>query len=141
MTGAFELETTADQQFMFNLKAANGEIIFTSQRYTTKQSAQKGIESTRTNATADERYDRLQSKSQQPYFVLKAPNNEIIGKSQMYSSPSAMEQGIRAVKRTRRTQLSSTTLDRSGSGRSSSESPTQIRCPTQITIRAPFLGP
>ena len=34
-----------------------------------------------------------------PYFVLKAANHEIIGKSEMYSSTSAMENGIESVKK------------------------------------------
>lgn len=107
MTGTFELKGTSDQQFMFNLKAGNGEIILTSERYTAKASAQNGIESVRTNAPDDERYERRTSTAEQPYFVLKAANHEIIGKSQMYSSPAAMENGIQSVK----THASDATLD------------------------------
>lgn len=42
----FEIKQTADGQFMFNLIAAGPrqEIIATSERYTTKQAAKKGIE-------------------------------------------------------------------------------------------------
>ncbi|MGL5119386.1 MAG: YegP family protein, partial [Plesiomonas shigelloides] len=36
MIGHFELKKASDGQFMFNLKASNGEIILTSERYTTK---------------------------------------------------------------------------------------------------------
>ncbi len=39
-----------DGQFYFRLKAANGEIIASSEGYTTKQSAQNGIEAIRTVA-------------------------------------------------------------------------------------------
>lgn len=48
--GKFELKPSSDNQFMFNLKASNDEIIATSERYTTKQSALNGIESVRKNA-------------------------------------------------------------------------------------------
>ena len=61
MSATYDLKPTADGQFMFNLKAANGEVILTSERYTTKQSAENGIESVRTNSPLDERYDRLEA--------------------------------------------------------------------------------
>lgn len=40
----------SDAGFHFVLKAANGEVIATSQVYTTKESCQKGIESVKANA-------------------------------------------------------------------------------------------
>ncbi len=98
MAAKYDLKGTADDQFMFNLKAANGEVILTSQRYTTKASAVNGIASVRENSPSDERYDRLESAASQPYFVLKATNGEVIGKSEMYSSASARDNGIESVK-------------------------------------------
>lgn len=98
MAGEYELKPTSDGQFMFNLKAGNGEVILTSERYTSKASAENGIESVRENAPDDDRYDRLESKSGQPYFTLKAANHEVIGKSEMYSSASARDNGIESVK-------------------------------------------
>jgi uncharacterized protein len=49
MAGKFVLKTSGDQ-FMFNLKAGNGEIIATSERYTTKEAAKNGIQSVKDNA-------------------------------------------------------------------------------------------
>ena len=43
----YELKKTSDDQYMFNLVAPNHEVIATSERYTTKQKAQQGIESVR----------------------------------------------------------------------------------------------
>jgi uncharacterized protein len=43
-------ELSRPGQFRFHLKAANGEIIAASQGYETKASAEKGIESVKTNA-------------------------------------------------------------------------------------------
>jgi uncharacterized protein YegP (UPF0339 family) len=98
MSALFELKRTADDQFMFNLKAANGEVILTSERYTGKSAATNGIDSVRRNAPDDERYDRLSAKNGSPYFTLKATNGQIIGVSEMYSSEQAMEKGIASVK-------------------------------------------
>ena len=39
------------------------------------------------------------SKADEPYFVLKAANGEVIGTSEMYSSTSAMRKGIASVKK------------------------------------------
>lgn len=83
---------------MFNLKAGNGEIILTSERYTAKSGAENGIESVRENSPFDERYDRRTSSANQPYFVLKAANGQVIGKSEMYSSTAARDNGIESVK-------------------------------------------
>lgn len=56
MAGKFELKETKNGQFMFNLKASNGQIIATSEQYTTKAAALNGIESVRKNA-ADAKLD------------------------------------------------------------------------------------
>ena len=96
--GYFELKNAATGTFMFNLKAANHEVILTSQIYKGKKSAEEGIASVQDNSTHDARYDRKTSKAGEPYFVLKAGNGEIIGNSEMYSSISAMEGGVESVK-------------------------------------------
>ncbi len=84
---------------MFNLMAGNNEIILTSERYKQRKSAEAGIESVKKNAPDDARFERKTAKSGEPYFVLKAGNGEIIGKSEMYSSTAAMEKGIESVKK------------------------------------------
>jgi uncharacterized protein len=98
MAGWYVLKKSGDQ-FMFNLKAGNGEVILTSERYTTKSGAQNGISSVQTNSPKDERYERKSSKAGEPYFVLKAANGEPIGTSEMYSSASARDNGIDSVKK------------------------------------------
>lgn len=50
MAAKFELFTDRAGEFRFNLKAANGEVIATSEGYTAKASALNGIESVRVNA-------------------------------------------------------------------------------------------
>jgi len=66
--------------------------------YESKSGAQGGIESVRKNGPIDDRYERRKSKKDEPYFVLKAGNGEPLGRSEMYSSESAMENGIQSVK-------------------------------------------
>jgi uncharacterized protein YegP (UPF0339 family) len=74
-------------------------VILTSQQYKEKSSAQNGIESVKKNAGNDANFTRNTSSSNQPYFVLKASNGQVIGTSEMYSSTSAMENGISSVKK------------------------------------------
>jgi uncharacterized protein YegP (UPF0339 family) len=98
MAGKFELKQAKNGQFMFNLKAGNGEIILTSEQYQAKSSAEQGINSVKANAPDDSRYDRKTASNGEFYFTLKAKNGEIIGKSEMYKSAAAMEKGIASVK-------------------------------------------
>ena len=98
MSSYFEIKPAAAGQFMFNLKAANNQVILTSQSYESKQGARGGIESVQKNAAADDRYERKTAEDNSPYFVLVATNGEVIGKSEMYSSTGAMEGGIASVK-------------------------------------------
>jgi uncharacterized protein YegP (UPF0339 family) len=97
MSGKFEISTTSSGKFMFNLKADNGQVVLTSQMYEAKASAFQGIESVRVNGVQDERFDRLMSTKDEPYFNLKAANGLVIGRSQMYSSTAAMENGVASV--------------------------------------------
>jgi uncharacterized protein YegP (UPF0339 family) len=97
MAAKFEMRKTADGQFMFNLKAGNGEIILTSETYKDKSSATGGIQSVRKNGVIAERYERKMNASSQPFFVLKASNGQTIGKSESYTSNAALENGIASV--------------------------------------------
>lgn len=50
MAGKFELYPDKSGQYRFRLKAGNGEVIAVSEAYTTKSSAEKGIQSVKNNA-------------------------------------------------------------------------------------------
>jgi uncharacterized protein len=95
----FILKRSADTQFFFNLLASNGEVILTSERYTTKASALKGTAAVGVNAPFQERYFKYNASNDQPYFVLRAANQEALGTSELYSSNAARDAGIDAVMR------------------------------------------
>lgn len=97
--GKFELKTAKNGQFFFNLKAGNGQIILTSEMYTTKTACKNGIESVQKNAADDSRYERKEGKNGKMHFNLKAGNHQVIGSSQMYADASGMENGIDSVKK------------------------------------------
>lgn len=96
--GKFEIKKDKSGQFRFNLKASNGQIILSSEAYSSRAACDNGIASVRKNSQEDGRYDRNTAKNGSPYFNLKASNGQVIGASEMYSSTAAMENGIASVK-------------------------------------------
>lgn len=96
--GTFERYTDRSGEFRFRLKAANGEPILASEGYTSASGRNNGIDSVRTNAPLDERYERKQTPAGYS-FTLKAGNHEVIGRSEVYTSASARDNGIDSVKR------------------------------------------
>ena len=93
----FEITTRKNGEFQFNLKASNGEVILTSEGYTTKAACLNGAESVKKNAVDEKRFEKLVAKNGKPYFTLKATNGQIIGQSQMYASERNRNNGIASV--------------------------------------------
>lgn len=96
--GKFIIKKRTNGEFQFNLKAGNGEVILASEGYTNKAGCENGIESTRTNAADDGRYERKTSSNGKFFFNLKAGNGQVIGSSEMYNSEASRDNGISSVK-------------------------------------------
>ncbi|GAB2536316.1 YegP family protein [Spirosoma aerophilum] len=96
--GKFVITTRKNGEFQFNLKAGNGQVILSSEGYSSKASCLNGIESVKTNSQDDARFDRKTSSGGKPYFTLKAGNGQIIGSSEMYESETSRDNGIASVK-------------------------------------------
>ena len=99
MSGKFELKKSKDGHFLFNLKAANGLIILTSEIYMQKASAENGIDSVRKNVLREGAFEIKTNIKGEPFFILKATNGQEIGRSENYSSKAALENGIESVKK------------------------------------------
>jgi uncharacterized protein YegP (UPF0339 family) len=97
MAGKFEIKTGKSGKFSFNLKASNGQVILSSESYDARKGAEGGIASVKKNAGTDARFERKTAKDGSAYFVLKASNGEVIGKSEMYKTTASMENGIASV--------------------------------------------
>lgn len=94
----FELyQSEKSQDFYFRLKAKNGQIILSSQGYSSKSGASNGIESVKKNAPDAGRYERKEAAGGKWRFNLKAANSQVIGSSQNYASKDGMENGIQSV--------------------------------------------
>jgi uncharacterized protein YegP (UPF0339 family) len=98
MAGYFELKNAKGSKFSFNLRAGNHQVVLTSETYNTKAAAMNGIESVRKNAKLDGSFERKVATDGSQYFVQKATNGEVIGKSEMYASASGRNNGIASVK-------------------------------------------
>lgn len=96
--GKFVITQRKDGEYQFNLLAGNGQVILTSEGYAAKASCNNGIESVRTNATDDARFERKTASNGKFYFSLKAGNGQVIGSSQMYESEASRDNGIESVK-------------------------------------------
>ena len=95
---SYQISSTTNDKFMFNLKAENNQVILTSQVYEQKQSALAGITSVQVNGADSGNFEHKVSTAGEPYFVLVAGNKQAIGRSEMYSGTSAVESGIASVR-------------------------------------------
>ena len=110
--GKFVWKTTASGKFRFNLVAANGQVIGTSENYNAKDSCLNGIESVRKNADSsvedqtvadyagitNPKYEVYTDKGGEFRFRLKARNGEIILGSEGYKAKASCMNGINSVK-------------------------------------------
>lgn len=96
--GKFVISQRANGDYQFNLKATNGQVILTSQGYSSKASCTNGVDSVRTNSKEDGRFERKTSSNGKFFFNLKASNGQVVGTSQMYESEASCNNGIESVK-------------------------------------------
>lgn len=97
MAGSFELKRSKGQ-FMWNLKAPNGKVVLTSERYKTRRAAEAGAASVKKNCSRDACYAKKTTASGKYRFNLLSTNGQVVGASQNYASASGRNNGIRSVK-------------------------------------------
>ena len=105
---------TVQSGVKFDLHAANGQSILTSEVYTTLNACRKGIESVRKNAPkaklenqtevgwkslTNPKFEMYQDKAGAYRFRLKARNGEIIAVSERYNAKAGCLNGIDSVRR------------------------------------------
>ena len=98
----------------FDLKAANGQVIATSEVYETAAACRKGIASVKKNAplanfedqtaadckaAVNPKFEMYNDKAGAFRFRLKARNGEIIATSDGYTTTAACENGIESVRK------------------------------------------
>lgn len=111
-TGKFEIGPSADGGVKFTLKAANGQVILTSETYTTVSACKKGIESVAESSymaavedqtvegfekEANPKFEIFTDKAGEYRFRLKAANGQIVGVSEGYTTIQSCKTGIESV--------------------------------------------
>lgn len=94
----FQIIKKANGLYYFNLIASNGEIILSSEGYTSKKGCLNGIESVKSNSREDGNYITRTSLKGKYYFDLKARNGEIVGTSGTYNTKEGVMNGTKSVK-------------------------------------------
>jgi hypothetical protein len=97
--GKFVIDIRKNGDFHFNLKAGNGQVILSSQGYSSKDGCLNGIESVKKNAADENKFEKKVSTNGKFYFNLKAGNGQIIGSSEMYESEAGCDNGIASVQK------------------------------------------
>lgn len=111
--GKFVIKKT-NTGIKFDLKAGNGEVIATSEVYTTKAACENGIASVRKNAPAaavenqteadykkekNPKFEIYKDKAGEFRFRLKATNGQIIAVGEGYKAMAGCMNGIESVKK------------------------------------------
>lgn len=110
--GKFRIRQTGTG-YKFDMLAANGEVIASSEVYNTEAACRKGIQSVigcapgakMADLTADEklpanpRFELLRDKTGQFRFRLRARNGQIIAVSEGYATHAGCEHGILSVRK------------------------------------------
>ena len=86
-------------QWHFNLVAGNGNVLLSSEAYTTRLGALNGMLSVLDNGAYESRYSVVAGSSGKYHLVLKAANNEIIATTQQYASKSSATRAIGSCSR------------------------------------------
>ncbi len=97
MAGKFCITKGKDGKDYFVLKAGNGEVILQSQGYSSASGCENGIDSVKTNALDESKFECREAKDGRTFFVLKANNGQEIGRSQMYKTNSGCKNGMASV--------------------------------------------
>lgn len=97
-TGArAQVESGSSNQFRFNIFASNGQIVLSSESYTTEAAAWNGAFAVQDAAVTPASFAILTASDGRFYFTLTASNGQVVGISQMYTTQLAAQAGIKSV--------------------------------------------
>jgi uncharacterized protein len=96
--GKFTITKRTNGEYQFVLKATNGQVILSSEGYSSKAGCLNGVQSVATNSQDEARFELKTASNGKVYFNLKAANGQVIGTSQMYENEAGRSNGIDSVK-------------------------------------------
>ena len=87
----------ATAKYRFNLFAKNGQVVLSSEQYTTESAAFNGAFAVQAEGTESANYAVKQNTAGGFYFNLSAQNGQIIGTSQQYTTKAAAQSAISSM--------------------------------------------
>lgn len=97
-TGArVEVEAGASGQYHFNFFAKNGQIVASSEAYTTEAAAYNGAFAVQAEGVNEAAYTIKENAAGGFYFTVTAQNGQVIGVSQQYTTRASAADGVAAL--------------------------------------------
>ena len=94
----FQIKKLTNNHFRFFVKAGNGQIILTSELYSSLGNCLDAIESLRKNVVDKDLYEFKKSLNLKHYFIVRDEDGVAIGSSELYESSSGRDIGISLLK-------------------------------------------
>ncbi len=96
--GKWVVEIKSDDEYISKLSASNGEVMLSSEIYTTEEGARAGI-ATIIKAIETGEFIIYQDKSKDYYYKLKNAQNRLLCAGEIYKSKAQCEKAVESVKR------------------------------------------
>ena len=94
-----EIQKGSNNTFQFQLKTADGQTLFESVDFQTKEEVEQTVKQLQPLALSLNTIERKTNYNGNFLFNLKDTNGNVIGNSQLYDSEAGMENGISNMKR------------------------------------------
>ena len=99
MPGYYQLIEAANGNAAFHLRAGNHEVILNGSVLPSREAVLDAIEWVRTHGQNRERFEALRTAGGGRYFVLRAEDGRVMGRSEVYARSSGVDNGIASVQR------------------------------------------
>ncbi len=98
LNGKWIIERESDDEFVSKLLASNGEVMLTSEIYTTADGAKSGIE-TIIRSIVNDNFTIYQDKNKNYYYKISSANNRLLCAGEIYKSKDGCLNAVQSVKR------------------------------------------
>jgi uncharacterized protein YegP (UPF0339 family) len=95
--GKFIITKKPNGLYYYTLKADNGQVMLSSEGYSSISGVMNGIQSVKHNATDLLKFEKKKSSNGKFFFILKARNGAIIGCSQLYENENSIDRNIDVI--------------------------------------------
>ena len=99
MPAHFEIKKRPDGWYYWTLHGENDEPLLTSPGFSNIGAAQNAVISARLSSLLDEWFKLGVTDDRKHYFILSALNTPVLGRSELYDSPQARDEAIKATKK------------------------------------------